>query len=334
MDERIFPAKPQSAISHASTTCEPSRGRPGSGAPRAGAPRAFPVALLTAFLSASACVTTGTFDKKVADLQQVTADHDRAAAEREKALKAQIADLEKKNADLDAKLKSTEAEREGLRKSLDDTTALAGELKKRLEKLGQNVDKLTSEKGELSRTLEDAKGRLEELRKQKLAAEARAATFRKLMEKLRSMIDAGQLKVVIRDGRMLIALESDVLFDSGRTNLKPAGQAALAKLAPVLAGITDRKYQVAGHTDDVPIHTAKFPSNWELSTARAVEVVNFLIANGMKPQQLSAAGFGEFDPVAPNDTPERRSQNRRIEIVLQPNLSDLPSLDNLQAPSK
>lgn len=290
----------------------------------------FGSALLAALL-VGGCVTSGTFDKKVAELQAVTAAHDRAAAEREQALQAKIADLEKQNADLDAQLKATQAERDKLQKSLDDTTALAGELKQRLEKLGQNVDKLTSEKGALSQTLEDAKGRLEELRKQKLAAEARAATFRSLMEKLRSMIDAGQLKVVIRDGRMLIALESDVLFDSGKTSLKPAGQAALAKLAPVLAGITDRKYQVAGHTDDVPIHTSKFPSNWELSTARAVEVVNFLIANGMKPQQLSAAGFGEFDPVAPNDTPEHRAQNRRIEIVLQPNLSELPSLDNLQA---
>jgi chemotaxis protein MotB len=280
--------------------------------------------VVVAGVLSGACVTSGTFDKKVAELQQVTADHDKAAAEREAALKAQISELE-------AKIAALEAERNTLQKSLDDTTALAGELKGRLEKLGQNVDKLTSEKGELSRTLDDAKQRLEELRKQKLAAEARAATFRNLMEKLRSMIDAGQLKVIIRDGRMLIALESDVLFDSGKTSLKPAGQTALAKVAQVLASITDRKYQVAGHTDNVPIHTAKFPSNWELSTARAVEVVNFLVANGMKPQQLSAAGFGEFDPVVANDSPEHQAQNRRIEIVLQPNLSDLPSLDGVQA---
>jgi chemotaxis protein MotB len=281
-------------------------------------------------LLASACVTTGTHEKKIAELQKITAEHDKAAVGREQALKGQIAELEKQNAELDQKLKATLAERDALQKSLDNTTALAGELKQRLEKLGQNVDKLTSEKGQLSKTLDDAKLRLEELRKQKLAAEERAATFRSLMQKLRAMIDAGQLKVIIRDGRMLIALESDVLFDSGKTNLKADGQAALAKLAPVLAGITDRKYLVAGHTDDVPIKTSKFPSNWELSTARAVEVVRFLVSNGMKPQQVAAAGYGEFDPVAPNDTPEHRTQNRRIEIVLQPNLSDLPSLDGVQ----
>jgi chemotaxis protein MotB len=286
--------------------------------------------LMVGSLWAAGCVTTGTHEKKIAELQQITADHDRAAAEREQALQQQIADLEKKKAELEQQLSATQAERDGLQKSLDDSIALTGELKQRLEKLGQNVDKLTSEKGALSKTLDDAKLRLEELRKQKLAAEQRAATFRNLVAKLRAMIDAGQLKVVIRDGRMLIALESDVLFDSGKTNIKPAGQAALAKLAPVLASINDRDYLVAGHTDDVPIKTAKFPSNWELSTARAVEVVRFLIANGMKPQQVAGAGYGEFDPVSPNDTPEHRAQNRRIEIVLQPNLSDLPSLDNLQ----
>ena len=259
--------------------------------------------LLAGALLASGCVTTGTYDKKVSELAQVTADHDKAAAERESALKARIGDLEKDRTELEAKLDAATAEKNALQKSLDDTTALAGELKTRLEKLGQNVEKLTSEKGQLSRVLDDAKGRLEELRKQKLAAEARAATFRSLMQKLRSMIDAGQLKVVIRDGRMLIALDSDVLFDSGKTSLKPAGESALSKLAVVLSGITDRKYQVAGHTDDVPIHTARFASNWELSTARAVEVVRFLISNGMKPQQLSAAGVRGIRSCGPERQP-------------------------------
>jgi chemotaxis protein MotB len=135
---------------------------------------------------------------------------------------------------------------------------------------------------------------------------------------------------VIRDGRMLIALPNDVLFDSGRTDIKADGQSALVDVAKVLATIPDRNFIVAGDTDNVPIHTARFPSNWELSTARAVEVTKFLIVNGMRPQVLAAAGYGEFDPVAPNDSPEHQAQNRRIEIVLQPNLADLPSLDEVK----
>jgi chemotaxis protein MotB len=181
--------------------------------------------------------------------------------------------------------------------------------------------------------LEDAKSRLEELRRQKSAAEASAATFRTLVEKLRSMIDAGKLQVVIRDGRMLIALPDAVLFDSGKTEVKTDGQGALGQVANVLANIDDRRFLVAGHTDTNPIHTKEFPSNWELSTARAVKVTQFLIERGMRPTVLAAAGYGEFDPVAANDTPEHRAQNRRIEIVLQPNLADLPSLEAVSAAS-
>ena len=269
------------------------------------------------------CVTTGTYNQKVAELEKTRADHDRAAAEREKTDAERMHVLEAQLKDRVARIAALTTERDALRKQLDDTTALAGELKARLEKLGQNVDKLTSEKGQLASALE-------ELRRQKQAAEARAATFRDLVARLRSMIDAGQLKVVIRDGRMLIALPNDVLFDSGKTNIKTDGQAALVKVAQVLATIPDRRFLVAGHTDDVPIHTARFPSNWELATARAVEVTRFLVGNGMRPQTLAAAGYGEFDPIVANDSPEHRGQNRRIEIVLEPNLSDLPSLDDVK----
>jgi chemotaxis protein MotB len=284
-------------------------------------------------LTASGCVTTGRYNAKVAELDKLRDDHDRAAADREKALELRVATLEGQLRDVNGQLKQVSEERDSLRHQLDDTSALAGELKKRLEKLGQNVDKLTNEKGQLAQGLADAKTRLEELRKQKAAAEARAATFRNLVAKLRSMIDSGQIKVVIRDGRMLIALPNDVLFDSGKTTIKPAGQAALAQIAQVLSTITDRNFIVAGHTDDIPIHSSRFPSNWELSTARAVEVTRFLIEKGVRPQVLAAAGYGEFDPVSPNDTVEHRAQNRRIEIVLQPNLSDLPPLDDLTAPA-
>jgi chemotaxis protein MotB len=278
----------------------------------------------------SACVSTGTYNKKVADLEKVGADHDRAAAEHEKDVKAQIHGLEAQVSDASARIAALNADRDRLRKQGDDTTALAGELKTRLEKLGQNVDKLTNEKGQLAQVLADAKARLENLRRQEAATEARAATFRNLVARLRSMIDAGRLKVAIRDGRMLIALPNDVLFDSAKTSIKPDGQAALADVAKILATIPDRHFLVAGHTDDVPIHTGRFPSNWELSTQRAVQVTQFLMANGMRPQVLAAAGYGEFDPVVANDSPEHRAQNRRIEIVLQPNLADLPALDDVK----
>jgi chemotaxis protein MotB len=135
------------------------------------------------------------------------------------------------------------------------------------------------------------------------------------------------LTVKIREGRMLIALPNDVLFQSGKATLKKEGKDALAQLSQVLKTFTDRKFQIAGHTDDDPIKTPRFPSNWELSTARAVDVTRYLIEQGMDPKQVSAVGYGEFDPVVPNDSNEHKAQNRRIEIALQPNISDLPPMD-------
>jgi chemotaxis protein MotB len=137
------------------------------------------------------------------------------------------------------------------------------------------------------------------------------------------MIDAGQLKVALRNGHMVIQLANDVLFDSGRTDIKPAGQEAIKQVAVILKTIPDRRFQVAGDTDKVPIQTSLFPSNWELSTRRAVEVVRFLVGQGLRPEALSAAGYGEFDPIAPNDTAQNRQRNRRIEITLEPNINEL-----------
>lgn len=206
---------------------------------------------------------------------------------------------------------------------IDGATAENAQLRKELERLGKNVDAMLSEKGTLSGALADAKTRLEELRRAEAAAEARAALFRQLAVRFHKMVDAGQLAIVLRQGRMVIQMPNDVLFDSGQVVIKPQGREALDLVASVLRGIPDRHFQVAGDTDNVPIQTARFASNWELSTARAVEVVKFLVAHGMAPEVLSASGYGEFDPVAANDTEAGRRQNRRIEIVLQPNIDEL-----------
>ena len=290
--------------------------------------------ILTFAFMTSACVTTGAYDKKVSELDKLRADDNKACAERASAYETRIKDLQAQGVALEealaAKTQDLEratAERDALKKQLDDGTALVGELKSRLEKLGQNVEKLTGEKGQLAQGLEDARARLEDLRKQKAAAEASAATFRSLVQRLKSMIDAGKLQVVIRDGRMLIALPDEVLFDSGRTEIKPDGQTALAKVAAVLATIPDRRFLVAGHTDNESDQHQRVSLELGAVGARAPSSDLILVAHGMRPEVFAAAGYGEFDPVADNDTPEHRAQNRRIEIVLQPNLADLPSLE-------
>lgn len=175
-----------------------------------------------------------------------------------------------------------------------------------------------------------AQGRVAELRTiaanaaiAERAAAVRAALYREVMHRLQSQIDAGDLKIVVRDGRMVLELPNDVLFDTGRTDIKPAGRRTLAAVAEVLKSLSSRQFQIAGHTDDVPIKTAQFPSNWELSSARALQVVHFLIKQGVAPNALSAAGYGEVDPISSNETPDGRKQNRRTEITIQPSIDEL-----------
>ncbi len=185
--------------------------------------------------------------------------------------------------------------------------------------LGAKTEQLATEKSDLN-------ARLEEVERQHQLERARAAVYQGLLDKLRDMIDSGQLQVDIRNGKMVVKLPDSVLFDPGKTAIKPAGMKALQQLTEVLKAIANRSFQVCGHTDNAPIKSAKFRSNWDLSTARAVEVVNFMIKSGMEPNRLSATGYGEYDPVAANDTPAGKAQNRRIEIVIMPNLEELPKI--------
>lgn len=276
-----------------------------------------------------ACVPKDRYDAALADAESVHAQL-AAGLEHQKAQDAEIANLRQELADAgsqlqqrDQKLSDLSTSDHNLQAQLDEGTAINAKLRGELERLGKNVDGMLQEKGTLSKALDDAKARLEELRKAQAAAEARALLFQQFVQKLKKMIDAGQLKVAMRAGRLVIQLPNDVLFDSGQTAIKPAGKEALGQLAKVLVTVRGRAFQVGGHTDNVPIQTPRFPSNWELSTARAVEVVKLLVAQGEDPHALSAAGYGEFDPVAGNDSTEGRAKNRRIELTLQPNLDEL-----------
>jgi chemotaxis protein MotB len=286
----------------------------------------FPVAIA---LLALACVPRDRYDNAVKSAENGKAAYARCAADSAR-LQSEVdrlnAALRDAAAGIEARDKSlaeTQLGQHDLQTKLDDATAQNEQLVAELQRLGKNADALLAEKGSLSSALADAKKRLEELRKAQAAADSRAALYRDLARKFQRMIDAGQLKITLRDGRMVIQLANDVLFDSGQTNLKPEGQKAIKELSAVLKTIPNRRFQVAGDTDNVPIGKSNFQSNWELSAARAVEVVQFLIKDGVKPSLLSAAGYGEFDPIAPNDTPVNRAKNRRIEITLQPNIEEL-----------
>ena len=128
----------------------------------------------------------------------------------------------------------------------------------------------------------------------------------------------GQLET-IQDGRgLVISLPESATFSSGSADLTPAAQSFLMRMADALRGV-DVRIRVEGHTDDRPISGGRYGSNWELSTARASAVVVFLVTEAsFAPEQLSAAGYGEFHPRAANDIPERRALNRRVDVVVMP----------------
>jgi chemotaxis protein MotB len=300
-----------------------------------------PALFLAAAVLASAsalggCVAKPTYDAAVANAQTEHAAL-LASQEREKADEAQIADLKKQLSDAAAQLQSRDDKLNdmstgdhNLQAKLDEATAINAKLRGELERLGKNVDTILQEKGTISKALEDAKNRLEELRKAQAAAEARAQLFQKFVQKFKALVNAGQLKITTRQGRLVLQLPNDVLFDVGQIALKPAGKEALTQVAQVLKTVQGRNFQVAGNTDNLPIQTARFPSNWELSTERAVEVVKLLISKGEDPRSLSAAGYGEFDPVGNNESAEGRAKNRRIEITLQPNLDELVAAPDIK----
>ncbi len=115
---------------------------------------------------------------------------------------------------------------------------------------------------------------------------------------------------------ILIRLENEVLFDSGKADIKPAAIQSLDKIAEILKDIPN-SIRVEGHTDNIPINTERFPSNWELSTQRALAVVSYLIEKvGIDPARLSAAGYGESRPLVANDSAAARARNRRVEILV------------------
>lgn len=284
----------------------------------------------------SGCVSSGRYDSALADSakarselnQERAAEKTRAAADQSAraALRGQVAAAQLKNQQTLDQLTDARAKAASCAKGLDETTVLNASLRKELERLGKDVDQLLSAKGALASSLDQARARLDELRRAQAAAESRAALFRDVALRLKRMLDAGDLQIVLRSGRMVLVLPNDVLFDSGKAELKPHGKNTLAAVAEVLATLDKRRFQVAGHTDDQPIRYSGFPSNWELSTARALAVVNLLTKSGMRPETLSAAGYGQFDPVQPNDTAENKAMNRRTEITLQPNIDELVAL--------
>ena len=145
--------------------------------------------------------------------------------------------------------------------------------------------------------------------------------FTRMQQAMKAELESKQVALKELEGKLTLTMVEAILFDSGKAEVKQEGRDALQKVADVLKTIEGQEIVVAGYTDNVQIgeRLAKvYPSNWELSAARAISVVKILVSDGVSPENISAAGYGEYRPVADNDTPEGRAQNRRMEIILMP----------------
>ena len=221
---------------------------------------------------------------------------------------------------LQGKQRSTQEELEATRQALAEEQARTGELNGRVSELEANLERI---KGELAA----GKAALE---RQTAQSDARVAEYRRLLDRFKGLIDAGKLKVKVVDGRMMVELPSDILFASGKVDLSEDGAAAIREIAQVLAEMTDRQFQVEGHTDNKPIRTRRFPNNWALAAGRAIAVASLMVEAGVQAKNVSAASYGESHPVGDNETDEGRTANRRIEIVLVPDFSSLPGFTELE----
>jgi len=206
--------------------------------------------------------------------------------------------------------------------------AKSTQLQQQLSDEEQQIAQLKSSLGmaQSQAITDEQKAALEEAKRAVQEAQERGKLLDDLQAKFKKMIDAGRLKVTTRHGRIVLQLHNDVLFDVGQADLKPDGRLALAEVAAALKTVPGKRFQVAGHTDVAPITTETkkaYPTNWELSAARAISVVKLLVQEGVDPNMLSAAGYSFYDPVASNASAEGQAKNRRIEITLVPQVAQL-----------
>lgn len=235
------------------------------------------IAVLTAGSITSGCVSTSTFDKMQADKNGEIAS-----------LQQQKSSLEDLKATLEKQRAALEEEKAALEQK--NTASL------------QQVGSLQEQKAALL-----------------AASQQRQQQYDALVKSLSTEVEKGQLQVKQYQNMLSVDLAEQIFFDSGRATLKPAGKEILKKVGDALKGYENKVIRVVGHTDNVQIAKAlqnKFPTNWELSVARATTVVRFLQDVGVPPERMVASGRSEYDPVAPNDTEEGRQKNRRIEIML------------------
>jgi chemotaxis protein MotB len=231
--------------------------------------------------------------------------------------------FEKAQGEKAQEISALQSERAALERQLQELERQKTALEQQKTALEQHKTSLESDRAALERQQAQLRAQNEALEQQKQqllsASKQSQSQYDKLVGDLNQEVQKGQLQVRRYKDMLTVDVAEQLFFDSGRATLKETGKEVLKKVADAMKSYDDKAIRVVGHTDNVPITKGLqkvFPSNWELSVARATTVVRFLQDAGIEPERLLATGRAEYAPVAPNDTPEGRQKNRRIEITL------------------
>ena len=240
----------------------------------------------------------------------------------------------------DAALQSVRSDSARQAGQIADLQSTIGQLKQQIGDLNKKVTDLNNQNGSNQNQLNMSKEQLAMNKEQLAAQQRRLAEMQALMDRQKKAIqeirqkmsdalvgfNSNELTVSVKNGKVYVSLQENLLFPSGSAVVNPKGKEALGKLAQVLNNNADITVDIEGHTDSIPIH-GRYADNWALSTARATAIVRILTTDYMvDPVRVIASGHSSYDPVQTNSTPDGRALNRRTEIILSPKLDELYNL--------
>jgi chemotaxis protein MotB len=271
------------------------------------------------------CVAKSDYLRKQAEADTLSRDTTTLTAENQ-GLKQRINGLQESIRGLQESIRELQGGISGLQAEKENLTIERNGLNTRLNSLREETNRTIEELRNRNTELEGDKQMLGEsiaLLKKSKEAEVKTVskTYEELLAEMKGEIQQGQIAITELKGKLTVEVVDKILFDSGQAEVKPEGLAVLKRVVEILMTVEDKVIRIEGHTDNIPIAGAlakRYPTNWELSAARALNVTRYLEKEGIDPAILSAAAFGEYQPVADNDTPEGRAKNRRIAIILLP----------------
>ncbi len=278
--------------------------------------------IVLSLLFFAGCVSTERYNTDVGNLKKDVSGLEEKVKAREAektALESELAKLKEENAVLKSML---EAKKDELTNELMSTKEKLSAREQRIKEIENEIKskdmQITELKTEIAGLSKERSLAIDE--KEKAVAELKK-TYTNLVNELKSEIQKGEIAVTQLRDKLSLSMVDKILFDSGSADVKKDGKKVLDRVAEILKKVADKQIRIEGHTDNVPIGSRiakRFPTNWELSNARATNVVKYLQEKGIDPKLLSPSGYSEYRPVESNDTDAGKAKNRRIEIVLIP----------------